>query len=103
MYYGTKAAMELGVSSCDSSDVGEETPDILEKAMKDDAHWMDLNDVDKTYVPTLSISNIHHYFIKRKVHKNQVTATKPFERGSVSMMQKKYNVSLFIPLLMTIY
>ena len=48
MYYRTKAALELGVSSCDSSDAEEETPDILEKAMRDDAHWMDLNDVDKT-------------------------------------------------------
>ena len=42
MYYRTKATMELGVSSCDSSDAEEETPDILEKAMRDDAHWMDL-------------------------------------------------------------
>ena len=65
MCYRTKAAMELGVS-CDSSDAEEETPDILEKAMRGDTHWMDLNDVDKTYVPALSISNIHHYFIKRK-------------------------------------
>ena len=34
--YRTKAAMELGVS-CDSNDA-EETSDILEKAMRNDAH-----------------------------------------------------------------
>ena len=96
--------MELGVSSCDSSDAEEETPNILEKAMRDDAHWTDLNDVDKTYVPALSISNIHHYFIKRKVHKDQVTATKPFESGyCIYDAKKRYNLLLFIPLLTTIY
>ena len=66
----TKAALELGVSSCDSS---VEISNILEKAMRDDAHWMDLNDIDKTC--TRIINNIHHYFIKQKVCKDQVTAS----------------------------
>ena len=51
----TKGAMDLGVSSCESSDTEEERPDILEKAMRDHEHWVDLNDVNKTYVPPLSI------------------------------------------------
>ena len=90
--------MELGVSSCDSSDAEEETPNILEKAMRDDAHWMDLNDVDKTYVPALSISNIHHYFIKRKVRKDQVTATKPFERGyRIYDAKKVQSIAIYSP------
>jgi hypothetical protein len=48
--------MDLGVSSCDSSDTEEERPDILEKAMRDDEHWVDLDDVNKTHVPALSLN-----------------------------------------------
>ena len=51
--------MDLGVSSCESSDTEEERPDILEKAMRDDEHWVDLDDVNKTHVPPLSLHNIH--------------------------------------------
>ena len=47
--------MDLGSSSCESSDTEEERPDILEKAMRDDEHWVDLDDVNKTHVPPLSL------------------------------------------------
>ena len=71
--------MELGLSSCESSDVEDERPDTLDKAIKDTTGWMDLERAND--VPKLFINNIHRYFIKRKVRKDQVTASKPFERG----------------------
>lgn len=54
----------------------EERPDILEEAVRET--WMKY--IYKTPVPALSINNIHRYFIKRRVRKDQVTASKPFER-----------------------
>ena len=59
-----KGAMDLGISFCESSDTEEERPDKLEKAMRDHEHWVHLNDMDKTRVPPLSLTSIHHYFIK---------------------------------------
>ena len=33
------------MSLCDSSDAEEVKPDILEEAIRDDAHWVDLDDI----------------------------------------------------------
>ena len=52
--------MDLKVSSCESSDTEEERPDILEKAVRDDEHWVDLNDINKTHIPPLPLHNIDH-------------------------------------------
>ena len=71
--------MELCLSSCEGSDAEEERPDALKAAIRDVAGWVDLENANN--VPKLSIKNIHQYFIKRKVRKDQVTASKPFERG----------------------
>ena len=70
--------MELGLSSCESSD-NEERPDVLDTAIRDTTGWVNLERAKD--VPKLSINNIHHYFITRKIRKDQVTASKPFERG----------------------
>ena len=67
------------LSSCEGSDAEEERPDALKAAIRDVAGWVDLENANN--VPKLSIKNIHQYFIKRKVRKDQVTASKPFERG----------------------
>ena len=71
--------MELGLSSCESSDVEDERPDVLDDAIKDTKGWVDLERARK--VPKLLINNIHRYFITKKVRKDQVTASRPFERG----------------------
>ena len=90
--------MDLGVSSCDSSDAEEERPDILEEAIRDDTRQVDLDDVNKTNVPALSINNIHHYFIKRRVRKDQVTASKPFERGyRIYDARKVQSIAIYSP------
>ena len=72
--------MELGLSSCESSNVEDERPDTLDKAIKDTTGWVDLEGAND--VPNLFINNIHRYFITTKVRKDQVTASKPFERIS---------------------
>ena len=70
--------MELGLSSCEDSD-NEERPDTLDNAIKDSTGWVDLESAKD--VPKILINNIHRYFITKKVRKDQVTASKPFERG----------------------
>ena len=67
------------MSSCEESDIGEERPGILDDALKDATGWIDLERTNN--IPQLSIKNIHQYFIKRKVCKDQVSASKPFEKG----------------------
>ena len=69
------------MSSCEDSDVEEERPDVLDDALKDATGWVELENASNNIIPKLSIRNIHQYFIKRKVRKEQVTASKPFERG----------------------
>ena len=71
--------MEVGMSSCEDSDTEEERPGVLDDALKDATGWIDLESANN--MPQLSIKNIHQYFIKRKVRKDQVTASKPFEQG----------------------
>ena len=82
-----KGAIEVGMSSCEDSNVEEERPGVLDDALKGATCWLDL---ECTYnIPKLSIKNIHQYFIKRKAHKDQVTASKPFERGHCTCDVKK--------------
>ena len=59
-----KGAIEVGMSSCEDSDVEEERPGVLDDALKDATGWLDL---ECTYViPKLSIKNIHQYLSKGK-------------------------------------
>ena len=78
MNEGVKGAMEVGISSSENFDEENERPEILDDALKDTTGWIDLENTQNT--PTLMIRNIQEYF-KRKVRKDQVTASKPFERG----------------------
>ena len=83
------------MSSCEDSDVEEERPDVLDDALKDATGWVELENASNNIIPKLSIRNIHQYFIKRKVRKDQVTASKPFERGYRIYDAKKVQ-SIFI-------
>ena len=79
MHNRVKGAMELGLSSCESSDAEDERQDTLDKAIKDTTGWVDLERAKD--VPKLLINNIYRYFITRRVRKDQVAASKPYERG----------------------
>ena len=59
---------------------------MLDEALKAATGWVDLENTN----------NIHQYFVKRKVRKDQVTASKPFERGYRTCIYdaKKYSLSL---------
>ena len=59
----------------------------------------DLDDVNKTPVPPLSIESTHQYFIKRRVHKDQITASKPFECGYCIYVTKKVQlIAIYSPI-----
>ena len=66
-------------SSCEDSDIEEERPGVLDDALKDATGWINLDSTNN--IPQLSIKTIHKYFIKRKIRKDQVSASKPFEQG----------------------
>lgn len=78
----------------------EERPGVLDDALKDATGWIDLESANN--MPQLSIKNIHQYFIKRKVRKDQVTASKPFEQGYRIYDAKKVR-SISTKQAMTIY
>ena len=91
--------MEVGMSSCEDSDTEEERPNVLDDALKDATGWIDLESTNNI-IPQLFIKNIH---IKRKVRKDQVTASKPFEQGYRIYDAKKCGLYLFTKQAMTIY
>ena len=87
--------MEVGMSSCENSDVEEERPDVLDDALKDATGWVDLESTNN--ITKLCIKNIHQYFITRKVRKDQVTASKPFERGyRIYDAKKVQSISVYL-------
>ena len=72
--------MEAGISSGEESSDDEESPfDGFDTTIKGDSGWSDIEATSQ--VPPLSLKHIHEYFIKRRLRKEQVTATKPFEKG----------------------
>lgn len=72
--------MEAGISSGEESSEDEESPfDGFDTILKEDRGWSDIEATSQ--VPPLSLKRIHEYFIKRCLRKEQVTATKPFEKG----------------------
>ena len=75
--------MEAGISSGEEStndEDNEESPfDEFATTLKGDRGWSDIEAT--TQVPPLSLKHIHEYFIKRRIRNEQVTATKPFEKG----------------------
>ena len=72
--------MELGLSPCPSEDEEEEEPEEYKTAVSDRAGWHDINS-STSFIPPISIKNIHHYFIGKRVSNENVIATKPFEKG----------------------
>ena len=71
--------MEFGLSSGEDSDEDDTAPAGFEEAVKNEEGWVNLENA--TNVPTIMLRNIHSYFIQRRIKKEHVTATKPFEKG----------------------
>ena len=72
--------MEFGLSPCPSEDEEEEEPEEYTRAMEDKIGWHDIHSC-ASFIRPLTLKNIHYYFISKRVSRDNVTATKPFEKG----------------------
>lgn len=70
--------IDSGLSSGEDSDEDETAPEGFEEEIKNQTGWVDL---EQATFPPISLSNIHSYFVQRRIKREQVTATKPFEKG----------------------
>ena len=87
--------MEAGISSGDDTSEDEESHlDGFDTILKEDRGWSDIEATLQE--PSLSIEHIHRYFIKRCLRKEQVTASKPFEKGYRIIAARKIH-SMAIP------
>ena len=72
--------MEQGFEACVSDSEDENTaPDGFDDALCSTIGWISLH--ESKDIPPLNIKHIHEYFITRRLKKELVTATKPFEKG----------------------
>ena len=70
--------MESGLSSGEDSDEEESPPAGFGESIADSSGW---EDIENAQVPPVALKDIHSYFVQRRIKKEQVTATKPFEKG----------------------
>ena len=61
-----------------SEQTDETAPDGYQATIMSDQGWIDANVAE---LPPLTLTNIYQYLITGRLHKERVTATKPFERG----------------------
>ena len=78
--YRVEGAIEFGLDSPveESDEKMMRAPDHYETTLQSDSGWIDVN---FTELPPLTLKHIHQYFISGRLHKERVTASKPFERG----------------------
>jgi hypothetical protein len=86
-----KRCIELGLRDDpdESSDEEEQVPEGFTETVKSLTGWVDLEDNDTP--PLLSLDNIHHYFVTKRLRRDEVTASKPFEKGYRIYHAKKVN------------
>ena len=61
----------------ESNEDDDVIPDGFEEAIRDEGGWVDINSID---TPPLTLKEIHKFFVQQRLQKEQVTASKPFER-----------------------
>lgn len=90
-YHDWKRCIELGLRDDpdESSDEEEQVPEGFTETVKSLTGWVDLEDNDTP--PLLSLDNIHHYFVTKRLRRDEVTASKPFEKGYRIYHAKKVN------------
>ena len=72
--------MDSGLSSGDSSDDSDEVvPEGFEERIKESNGWVDVENTGN--IPPITLTHIHSYFVQKRIKKEQITATKPFEKG----------------------
>jgi len=75
-----EGAIRCGLDSPveESEEENEAAPDGYEATLSSESGWIDAECID---LPPLTLKHIHQYFITGRLHKERVTASKPFERG----------------------
>ena len=68
------------MADVDDVDVDSSPPEEVMEIIRSKTGWQDL-DPTRIQIPALSLQHIHQYFIKNRLCKEHVTATKPFEKG----------------------
>ena len=71
--------MDFGLSSGEDSDEDDTAPTWFEEEIKKSDGWVDLESTPN--IPPLTLRNIHSYFIQKRLKREHITATKPFEKG----------------------
>ena len=73
--------MDFGLSSGEDSESEEDEPPegFTAAVLEDRAGWAEL--AHSSSVPPVTIREIHSHFVKRRLKREHVTATKPFEKG----------------------
>ena len=73
--------MDFGLSSGEDSESEEDEPPegFTAAVLEDRAGWAEL--AHSFSVPPVTIREIHSHFVKRRLKREHVTATKPFEKG----------------------
>ena len=71
--------MEQNFEVCSSDSEDDTALDGFDDALSSSTGWIGLHEAKNT--PSLNIKHIHTYFITRRLKKELVTATKPFEKG----------------------
>ncbi len=66
----------------ESDDDEEQPPAGYEEVLQSTTGWLDIDPAQlHVRIPNLTVKHIHDYFIRRRIKKEHVTATKPFEKG----------------------
>ena len=63
------------------------------QTVESETGWVDLEGI--AAAPPVSLDNIHHYFVMKRLWRNDVTASKPFDKGyQIYHAQKVQNVAV---------
>ena len=79
-----------------SDEKEKQIPEGFCQTLESETGWVDLEGV--AAAPPISLDNIHHYFVMKRLWRNDVTASKPFEKGykryQIYHAQKVQNVAV---------
>ena len=91
-----KRCIELGIADVDQEagdEEEEQIPEGFSQKLDSESGWVDLEGI--AAAPPVSLDNIHHYFVTKRLKRDDVTASKPFEKGyRIYHAQKVRNVAV---------
>ena len=93
-----KRCIELGIADVDeeaSDEEEEQIPEGFSQKLDSESGWVDLEGI--AAAPPVSLDNIHHYFVTKRLKRDDVTASKPFEKGYRIYRAQKFNHRYYRP------